>query len=83
MNELQVLCERQGQASTLTSRYKHNTPSGTEQVGFSPPLCHTVCVCVCMQVCVNGVLRSPSAPSCLLWLMIGPGGAVVEEECGN
>lgn len=77
MNELQVLRERQGQASTLTSRHIHNTPSGTEQVGCSPPLCHTACVCV------NGVLRSPSAPSCLLWLMIGPGGAVGEEECGN
>lgn len=37
MNELQVLSERQGQASTLTSRSTHNTPSGTEQVGCSPP----------------------------------------------
>lgn len=82
MNELQVLCERQGQASTLTSRHTHNTPSGTEQVGCFPPFA-PYGVCACVYVCVNGVLRSPSAPSCLLWLMIGPGGAVGEEKCGN
>lgn len=51
MNELQVLCERQGQASTLTSRYTHNTPSGTKQVGSSPPLRHTAYACVHASVC--------------------------------